>query len=387
MEPAASPASLAGRGKRLTLHGVVGTVAQTGYRREPAMTEIPNLLDDAALAPWLEDNVPGFEELHEIRKFDTGQSNPTYLVTAESGKYVLRAKPPGQLLKSAHQVDREFRVMRALYDTDVPVPRVITLCEEKDSPIDRMFFVMEYLDGRIFWDPALHELVGDNAKQVRGEIYNSMNGALAALHEVDVDAVGLSDFGVPGNYFERQFVRWTKQYAASEIDRIEDIHALIDWLGVRIPPDDGQVSLVHGDYRLDNMIFARDRSAILGILDWELSTLGHPLGDLAYQCMQWRLPHKGGFRGLGGVDRKAVGLPTEAEYVAAYCQRRGIGEIEHWHFYLAFCFFRLAAILQGVYKRAVDGNASNPERAKSYGTAVPLMGRMAVEMINSETVG
>ena len=348
------------------------------------MTESPNLLDDVALAPWLEANVRGFEDLHEIRKFDTGQSNPTYLVTAKSGRYALRAKPPGELLKSAHQVDREFRVMRALADTPVPVPRTFALCGDDESPIGRMFFVMEYLDGRIFWDPALHELVGDDSRATRGAIYNSMNEALAMLHDVDVDGIGLSDFGVHGNYFERQFVRWTKQYAASEIDRIDDIHTLIDWLGSRIPPDDGQFCLVHGDYRLDNMVFAKDSARILGILDWELSTIGHPLGDLAYQCMQWRLPHKGGFRGLGGIDREKIGIPSEADYVAAYCRRRGLNGIDHWHFYLAFSFFRLAAILQGVYKRSVDGNASNPERARTYAAAVPQMGRMAVEMIRNE---
>lgn len=346
------------------------------------MIESPNLLDDAALAPWLEANIPGFSELHEIRKFDTGQSNPTYLIVAESGKYVLRAKPPGELLKSAHQVDREFRVMKALAGSGVPVPAVIALCPDEGSPIGRMFFVMEHLDGRIFWDPALHELVGPEAPEHRAAIYDSMNAALAALHQVDVQAAGLSDFGVPGNYFERQFVRWSKQYAASEIDRNEDIHRLIDWIGARMPPDDGQVALVHGDYRLDNMIFARDSARILGVLDWELSTLGHPLADLAYQCMQWRLPHMGGFRGLGGVDREAIGLPSEEEYVAAYCRRRGIPGIENWPFYLAFSFFRLAAILQGVYKRSVDGNASNPEKAHAYGAAVPQMGRMAMEMIS-----
>lgn len=347
------------------------------------MIESPNLLDDEALAPWLQANIPGFEELHEIRKFDTGQSNPTYLIVAESGRYVLRAKPPGELLKSAHQVDREYRVMKALQDTAVPVPRVIALCGDEHSPIGRMFFVMEFLDGRIFWDPALHELVGNDANRLRGEIYDSMNAALAALHEVDVAAAGLSDFGVPGNYFERQFGRWSKQYAASEIDRNEDIHQLMDWLAKRMPPDDGQVALVHGDFRLDNMIFAKDSARILGVLDWELSTLGHPLADLAYQCMQWRLPHQGGFRGLGGIDRKTLGLPTEEEYVAAYCRRRGVSGIDNWSFYLAFNFFRLAAILQGVYKRSVDGNASNPEKARAYGAAVPQMGRMAMEMIAS----
>ena len=343
------------------------------------MQESPNVLDAEALEPWLTDHVEGFDTLHEIRKFDTGQSNPTFLITADSGKYVLRAKPPGQLLKSAHQVDREYRVISALADTDVPVPRVFALSEE-DSPIGRMFYVMEFLDGRIFWDPALSELVGDGQEERRTAIYDSMNAALAALHQVDVEKAGLGDFGVAGNYYERQLARWSKQYAASEVERNDDIHKLIAWLGERLPADDGQVSLVHGDYRLDNMVFAHEDASILGILDWELSTLGHPLADLAYQCMQWRLPHQGGFRGLGGIDRKAIGLPTEAEYVDAYCRRRGLDGIDNWHFYLAFSFFRLAAILQGVYKRALDGNASNPQKARAYGAAVPLMGAMAVKL-------
>lgn len=346
------------------------------------MTESPNILDDAALAPWLEANVPDFSELHEIRKFDTGQSNPTYLIVAQSGKYVLRAKPPGELLKSAHQVDREYRVMAALAGSAVPVPKMIALCADEHSPIGRMFFVMEYLDGRIFWDPALHELVGREPNRVRGEIYDSMNAALASLHSVDIKAAGLADFGMPGNYFERQFARWTKQYAASEIDRNENLHSLIDWLGARIPADDGQAALVHGDFRLDNMVFARESAQVIGVLDWELSTLGHPLADLAYQCMQWRLPHHGGFRGLGGIDRTAIGIPAEAQYVAAYCRRRNIGPIDNWPFYLAFSFFRLAAILQGVYKRSLDGNASNPEKAAAYGAAVPLMGKLALKLLD-----
>jgi len=346
------------------------------------MIESPNLLDDEALAPWLEAHVPGFSELHEIRKFDTGQSNPTYLVTAESGRYVLRAKPPGELLKSAHQVDREYRIMKALAGSPVPVPNVLAICPDDPSPIGRMFFVMEFLDGRIFWDPALHELVGPEAKATRAAIYDSMNAALASLHSLDPAALGVSDFGVPGNYFERQFARWTKQYAASEVDRNENIHRLIDWLGSKLPSDDGQVSIVHGDYRLDNMVFARDSARILGVLDWELSTLGHPFADLAYQCMQWRLPHQGGFRGLGGVDREAIGIPSEADYVSAYCRRRGIAGIDNWPFYLAFSFFRLAAILQGVYKRSLDGNASNPEKARAYGAAVPQLGDLALKVID-----
>ena len=238
---------------------------------------------------------------------------------------------------------------------------------------------MEHLDGRIFWDPALPEVDAD----ARGRIYDAMNGALAALHSVDPEAVGLDDFGKPGSYFERQTSRWTKQYVASEVERNEDVHRLIAWLEANMPDDDGQTSIVHGDYRLDNMIFAPDSETIIGILDWELSTLGHPLADLAYQCMQWRLPHGSGMRGLGGVDRTALGIPTEAEYVAAYCDRRGVETIENWSFYVAFCFFRLTAILQGVYKRALDGNASNPGRAKEMATAVPLLAQAALQEIDA----
>lgn len=345
-----------------------------------------NNLDNEALAPWLEKNVEGFHDLMEIRKFEGGQSNPTFLITAQSGKYVLRAKPPGELLKSAHQVDREFRVMQALAKTGVPVPKVHALSGE-DSPIGRMFFVMEFLEGHIFWDPALPEIhgyEGERAIERRAIIYDRMNEALASLHDVDVEAAGLSDFGKPGSYFERQTSRWTQQYEASEVDRNENVHQLIRWLNDNMPDDDGQVALVHGDYRLDNMVFSHDAHSILGILDWELSTLGHPLADLAYQCMQWRLPHKGGFRGLGGIDREAIGLPSEKEYVAAYCERRNIKQIENWQFYVGFCFFRLTAILQGVYKRSLDGNASNPEKAKQYGMAVPVLASLAMEMIEKE---
>lgn len=337
----------------------------------------PNALDEAALVPYLNAHIPGFSGFQSIEKFKTGQSNPTYHIRAGSGQYVLRAKPPGTLLKSAHQVDREFRVMRALHDTKVPVPQVLHLSPE-DSPIGRMFYVMRFLDGRIFWDPALPD-VSDATE--RSAIYDAMNETLAALHDVDVSAVGLDDFGKPGNYFERQYSRWAGQYRASEVDTIADMDRLIDWLQQHLPADDGVVSLVHGDYRLDNMIFAGDSANIVAVLDWELSTLGHPYADLAYQCMQWRLPHDSGFRGLGGMDRHALGLPDEAEYVESYCRRRGITSIENWPFYIAFSFFRLGAIIQGVYKRSLDGNASNPERAKQYGMAVPLMARMAVQSI------
>jgi aminoglycoside phosphotransferase (APT) family kinase protein len=338
------------------------------------------VLDQAALAPYLEANIPGFSELAAVEKFKSGQSNPTYLLTAASGRYVLRAKPPGQLLKSAHQVDREFRVMSALAGTAVPVPAMLHLSAE-DSPIGRMFYVMDFLDGRIFWDPALPE-ARDNEE--RAAIYDAMNETLAALHEIDVGTVGLGDFGRPGNYFERQLARWTSQYRASETDAVADMDGLIAWLETHRPADDGRISLVHGDYRLDNLIFAPDRPKVLAVLDWELSTSGHPFADIAYQCMQWRLPHASGFRGLGGVDRSALGLPSEEDYVAAYCRRRGLTGIGNWTFYLAFSFFRLAAICQGVYKRALDGNASNPEKARTYGEAVKLLSRLAAKLIDKE---
>lgn len=340
----------------------------------------PNTLDRAALAPYLEAEVPGFSGLEAIEKFKAGQSNPTYLLTARSGRYVLRAKPPGQLLKSAHQVDREYRVMKALAGTAVPVPKMLHLAPE-ESPIGRMFYLMEFMEGRIFWDPALPEA---SSNDERAAIYDAMNATLAALHDVDVEAAGLADYGKPGNYFERQLARWTSQYRASETGGIADMDRLIAWLETHMPADDGIVSLVHGDYRLDNMIFAPDRPQVLAVLDWELSTLGHPFSDIAYQCMQWRLPHQSGFRGLGGINRAALGLPSEEAYVAAYCERRGLQEIPRWTFFLAFSFFRLAAICQGVYKRALDGNASNPEKARMYGEAVKLLSHLAAELIDKD---
>lgn len=337
----------------------------------------PNTLDPTLLGPYLEREIDGFSELQSIEKFKSGQSNPTYLLTAKSDRYVLRAKPSGQLLKSAHQVDREFHVMRALAGTGVPVPRMLHLSGE-DSPIGRMFYVMSFVEGRIFWDPALPELPD---KEERAAVYDAMNATLAALHGVDINAAGLADYGKPGSYFERQLGRWTSQYRASETEPGAEMETLIAWLDGNRPADDGRLALVHGDYRLDNMMFAPDRPDVIAVLDWELSTLGHPFADIAYQCMQWRLPHQSGFKGLGGIDRAAIGLPSEEDYVAAYCRRRNLPGVDNWTFLLAFSFFRLAAICQGVYKRALDGNASNPARAKIYADAVKLLTHLAVQLI------
>ncbi|MFC6635168.1 phosphotransferase family protein [Microbulbifer taiwanensis] len=331
------------------------------------------------LEKYLAAHIEGFRGPLKVDKFSGGQSNPTFKLQAASGTYVLRRQPPGKLLKSAHAVDREFRVMRALADTDVPVPRVLHLCEDRDL-IGSMFYVMEYCDGRIFWDAALPEL--DNSQ--RGALYEEMNRVLAALHSIDPKAVGLTDYGKPGNYFERQFERWRGQYRASELNPIAAMDKLIDWLADALPEDDGRVALVHGDYRLDNIMFHPQESRAIALLDWELSTLGHPFADLAYQCMQLRMPAgAGNISGLMGVDRGALGIPSEREYVARYCERMGIERIDHWPFHLAFSFFRLGAIVQGVAKRAQDGNASSKSAAK-LGAFVEPLALMALDVIEKE---
>ncbi|HEY1943854.1 MAG TPA: phosphotransferase family protein [Roseiarcus sp.] len=332
--------------------------------------------DTSALDAWASTHVEGYAGPSAARKFPTGQSNPTYLITTPNARYVLRRKPPGKLLKSAHMVEREYRVLAALAACGFPAPRVLALCED-ESVAGSVFYLMSYVEGRIFWDPAMP----DATREERASVYDAMNEALAKLHAIDVAAAGLADFGKPGNYFARQLQRWGEQYRASETSEIADMNRLIDWLGAHTPADDGRVSLVHGDWRIDNMIFAAEAPRLLAVLDWELSTLGHPFADLAYQCMQWRLPNAGDFRGLAGADRAALGIPDEASYVADYCRRRRLTHIPDWSFLIAFSFFRIAAIAQGVYKRSLDGNASNPERARKMGAAVPLMAKLAMEEV------
>lgn len=332
-------------------------------------------LDTDALCAYLETSIDGFSGPLTAEKFPGGQSNPTYRIDAASGAYVLRRKPPGKLLKSAHAVDREFTVMSALAGSKVPVPTMRILCED-EQVIGSMFYLMDYLDGDIYWNAALPELDPER----RSAMYDNMNQLLADLHNVDVEAVGLSDYGKPGNYFARQLDRWTKQYRASETQRLEPVETLISYLEANLPEDDGQVCLVHGDFRLDNMMFAKGGTDIIALLDWELSTLGHPYADLAYQCMQWRLPGSAAIPGLGDVDREALGIPSEKDYVRRYCERRGISAIDDWVFYLAFSFFRLSAILQGVYKRALDGNASN-DKAKQLGGMTAPLAQMGVQVV------
>lgn len=337
-------------------------------------------LDTQSLIPYLRDVLPALGAQVAVQKFSGGQSNPTFLLDDGQQKFVLRRQPPGELLKSAHAVDREFRVMSALADTDVPVPAVFHLCEDKNV-IGSMFYIMEHVEGRIFWDSALPEI--DDA-DTRKMMYTDMCRVLAALHDVDVSKAGLTDYGKPGNYFARQVGRWSKQYLLSELDPIPAMHEVMAWLEQHVPEDDGQVSLVHGDYRLDNVMFAPDKPQINAVLDWELSTLGHPLADLAYQCMNLRLPSNIGHApGLGGVDRQALGIPGEQEYIDMYCQYRGISGVSHWSFYLAFSFFRLAAIAQGVAKRAAQGNASS-KRAVEVGKMVAPLATMAAETIANQ---
>ncbi len=319
----------------------------------------------ARLDRWMRDNIDGFRGPLAAEQFEGGQSNPTYKLLSGAGSYVLRRKPLGRLLPSAHAVDREYRVMRALSGTAVPVPKVYALCED-DAVIGSAFYVMEFLDGRIFWDPRLPGL----APAERRAMFQSMNTVIAALHSVDHVEAGLAAFGRPGNYLARQVARWSRQYQASETEKQPAMDRLIEWLPCHLPPEP-EPRIVHGDYRIDNLIYHPTEPRVIGVLDWELSTIGDPLADFAYHAMAWRVTPEL-FRGLAGVDFEASGIPTEEEYVASYCERTGRARTGDWEFYMVYSLFRLAAIMQGIAKRAIDGTAASPEAVELGRLARPV---------------
>ncbi|MBI2725358.1 MAG: phosphotransferase [Polaromonas sp.] len=338
-----------------------------------------HLFDTAALTRYLETNLPGFAGPLTVEMFNGGQSNPTYKLLTPGKSYVMRAKPgpAAKLLPSAHAVDREFEVMKGLYGTDVPVAQMYCLCED-EAIIGRAFYVMEFVAGRVLWDQSLPGL----SNTQRGGIYNEMNRVISALHKVKFAERGLADYGKPGNYFERQIGRWSKQYVASITKPIPEMDQLMAWLPANMPAsarDESMVSIVHGDYRLDNLMFHPTEPRVLAVLDWELSTLGHPLADFSYHCMAWHIP-PGSFRGIGGLDLASLGIPSEAEYIRLYCERTGLTTPEalkpDWDFYLAYNLFRIAAILQGIAKRVEAGTASSPQAVASAAGA-PLLAKMA----------
>ncbi|WP_248320036.1 phosphotransferase [Caballeronia sp. Sq4a] len=327
--------------------------------------------DADALAAWLAAHVDGFAGPLAVAQFAGGQSNPTFKLVTPSRAYVMRAKPgpAAKLLPSAHAIEREYRVMDALAATDVPVARMLALCED-ESVIGRAFYVMEFVEGRVLWDPSLPGMTPAE----RASIYDETNRVIAALHTVDVEAAGLTGYGKPGNYFERQIGRWSKQYVASQTEKIDAMDRLIDWLPQHVPSSAAaaaKVSVVHGDFRLDNLIFHPSEPRVLAVLDWELSTLGDPLADFAYHCMAWHVDPSQ-FRGIAGLDWTALGIPDEAAYVARYCERTGLNIEGDWNFYLAYNMFRIAAILQGIMKRVVDGTAASAQAIDAGRRARPM---------------
>jgi aminoglycoside phosphotransferase (APT) family kinase protein len=335
-------------------------------------SEVPerHRIDVAVLERFLRERIEGFAGPLSVEMFQGGQSNPTYKLITPGRLWVMRAKPGpvSKLLPSAHAVEREYRVLEALGRAGMPVAKVYLLCED-ESVIGRAFYVMEFVEGRVLWEQSLPGMTPAE----RGAIYDEMNRVIAALHSVDPVAIGLADYGRPGNYFARQIGRWSKQYQASETEKIEAMDRLIAWLPHHIPASD-ETSIVHGDYRLDNLMFDLAEPRVRAILDWELSTLGHPLADFSYHCMSWHI-EPGQFRGIGGLDHRALGIPTEREYIEAYCRRTRRDPdavMSHWDFYIAYNMFRLAAILQGIMKRAVDGTASSARALEQGRRARPL---------------
>jgi aminoglycoside phosphotransferase (APT) family kinase protein len=321
--------------------------------------------DQNVLAAWLKAQGLMDRATLTVKALTGGQSNPTFLLSSGAQRYVLRKKPPGPLLPSAHAVDREFRVMQALQHSDVPVPKLFAYSEELDV-VGTPFYIMEYLDGRVIVDQSLPGLT----KTDRASVYQDMNRVIAALHNVDYAKVGLETFGKPGNYFGRQIARWSRQYKEANTEDIPELHALIDWLPANIPAGE-QTSIVHGDYRLDNLVLHPTEPRAIGLLDWELATLGHPLADFAYHCMSWHIPASL-WRGIGGLDLAALGIPDEAYYLKQYSEATGLDGAEHWDFYLAYNLFRMAAILQGIARRAADGTAASSDALETGSKARPL---------------
>jgi aminoglycoside phosphotransferase (APT) family kinase protein len=326
-------------------------------------------LDEAALARWMQGAIPGFSTLEGIEKFAGGQSNPTYRINTASGNFVLRRKPFGKLLPSAHAVEREFRLLAALHPTGFPVPRPIAACDD-ESVIGAVFYLMEMVEGRIFWDGTL----ADVPKVARRAHYEAMVDTMAALHTLDPEAAGLADFGRPGNYIQRQVERWTKQYRASQTDDLPEVEKLIEWLP-RTLPDQSRASIVHGDYRIDNLIYAQDVPRVRAVLDWELATIGDPLADFTYLAMSWVIP-RDGTSGLVGVNLEAAGLPTLDEIVGRYCAATGRERLEQLHWYFAYNLFRTVGIVQGIKKRMIDGNASSSHAAATV-ERIPLLAKAA----------
>jgi len=323
--------------------------------------------DTGPLEAYLSRHIDGFRGPIDAAQFKGGQSNPTFLLVTPTGRYVMRTKPApaAKLLPSAHAIEREFRVMSALGSAGFPVPRMHVLCVD-EGVIGRAFYVMEHIAGRVLWEQSLPGM----APAERAAVYDEMNRVIAALHAIEPAQVALADFGRPGNYFSRQIDRWTKQYRASATESIAAMDRLIEWLPAHVPPGE-ETSIVHGDFRLDNLIFSTTEPRIVAVLDWELSTLGHPLADFAYHCMSWHIP-PGHFRGISGLDLAALGIPQEPEYIASYCRRTGRTHIDHWDFYLAYNLFRVAAILQGVMRRALDGTAASEQALDAGRRARPL---------------
>lgn len=340
-------------------------------------TPKPYDLPDTQLATYLEQHIADFRGPLTSSKFKGGQSNPTYLLEAASGKYVLRRKPPGKLLASAHAVDREYRVLQALHGSAVPVAKPFHLCVDENI-IGSMFYVMEFIDGKVFWDPSLP----DCTPEQRSAQFDAIIQTLAAIHSVEVENSDLADYGKPGNYFERQIARWSKQYRDSETDVITAMDALIEQLPLRCLADDGSVSLVHGDFRIDNLMFDHAGERVLAVVDWELSTLGHPLADLGYFCMALRLPRNPALPGLAGLDRAALGIPDEPHILKRYAELTGRAIPADWSFVLAFSFFRLASIAQGVAKRVQQGNASS-EQAEQAGRMVALLADLGLRELQA----